>query len=227
MVEDGMRLQLNIVNKDFTIINQLGNGIIMRSMDAYAIDTLNHVEVIDNLRNLIDSLANAKVRKKSALGVKEECAGVAIVELQHCKVSFTTSEGAAVLEDNLLTCRGKFNTDAVINALSSTIEVLGKHTSNHINPRTSSVREVVDLNLLALKGNGNVLLVCKDNVYGNALQEVLFNRVYMPFIYVDIHKDEGVVYLYNGALNEVCKLPYDTSFDAYFEPDDNAFEMEG
>lgn len=227
MVEDGMRLQIQIVNRDFTIINQLGNGVIMRCMDAYAVDTLNHLEVMDNLRNLIDSLATAKVKKRPTIGSREECYGISIVELQHCKVSFTTSDGAATLEDNVLVCHGKFDLNRVLNALSSTIEVLGKYTSNHINPKTSVVREVVDLNLLALKGNGNTLLVCKDNVYGNALQEVLYNRVYMPFIYVDIHKDEGVVYLYNGALNEVCRLPYDTSFDAYFVPDDTAFDMEG
>ena len=222
-----MRLQVHVVNKDFTIINQLGNGMIMRSMDEYAVDTLNHFEVIDNLRNLIDVLVKAKVKRRPFIGQREECTGIVIVELQHCKVSFTTRDGIAMLEDNVLTCHGKFDSNTVINALSRTIEVLGKHASNHINPRTSSVREVVDLNILALKGNGNTLIVCKDNVYGNALQEVLYNRVYMPFIYVDIHKDEGIVYLYNGALNEVCQLPYDTSFDAYFVPDDTAFDMEG
>lgn len=226
MIEDGMRLQVQINGKDFTILNQLTDDMIMYCDGEYAADKIDHILVVDNLKNIIDQLAKARYKTRK-LSRKMDCSGIEITELQHCKFTIRTETGTADFEDNTVVQSRGFSATEVQTKLSGVIDTLCRTASRIINPYTQAVRIVPDLNIVAIKNTQYTIVVRRENIFGNAMHTVLINREFMPFLYVDIHQEEGLVYMFNEAANEVCSLPYDSSFDILFSTDSDVFDKKG
>lgn len=229
MIEDGMRFQVDISGKDFTIVEQLSSKMIVYANGVYLLDALEHIKVVEHLNSLASRLIQSRVVHRLRRIKDATVKGVEIIDLQHCKTQLTTTKGTATLDENKLYKSMGFEKECVLDAIASVIETLCRSGSTIIDPKKSVVRELVDMKLVVFKDvtNGNIIAVHKDNIYNNTLSNVMFNRELLDFLYVDIHKDEGVVYMFDKSFREVCELPYDESFSIYFVPDDNVFESEG
>lgn len=229
MIEDGMRLQIDVTDKDFSILDQLSDKMIMYKDGVYVQDTLTHITVVTHLRNLSERLMKARVKQSRVFRKGHASKGLSIVENQHSQAVFSTTTGTAEMEDDRLITYSKFDKTTVVNTLAYVVGVLCRSGNTVLDPRRSVVRELADMKLLTFKDtqNGNVLVVHKDNVFGNVLNNVLYNRIVFEYLYVDLHPEENLVYIFNNEFEEVCTLPYDKSFDVYFVADDNVFESEG
>jgi len=226
MVENGMRLSISVTGKDFTLVDQLTDGMLVYKNGNYIADSLDHVTVIDGLRGLADQIMLARYRL-ALFGHKSD-AGECIIVNQHKHGVFSMETGTQRADYNtgVLTRPYGFDTAKVVSSLSYIIETLCKTGGSILDLKTSVVRRYVDADLIVARGNGHEIVVRMGNVYGNTLRNVLYDKEMLTFLYVDIHEDEQEVNFFDASLNLLCTMPYDASFNVYFTSDKNTFDRE-
>lgn len=227
MIESGMRLQLTVNENSFTLMDTLTDKMIIYRDGVYIADTLDHLETVEALNGIISQLMLARIKNKKFGSKPDTCAGFELIQRKHLVMDLRTSDSYAEYNTGLLTQYPKFDKAWAISQISKVNELLCKAGNKILNTKVAAVRRHVDSNLLVIRGLGHEIVVREENVSGNALANVLCDRGILPFIYVDIHLDEELVYFFNGSLNLVFTIPYDESFSVYFESDTNAFKSEG
>lgn len=227
MIENGMRLNISIIGTDFTIVDQLTDGMLVYRQGTYVADSLDHVIVIEGLRGLVDQLMSAKVRVKFFRYTSELDSGVVITQRKHNVFDVDATGILAKYDTGVLKCGIGFDVSTVVSSIGFIIETLCKTGSTILDLKTSAVRRYVDADLIVARGNGHIIAVRKCNVYDNVLRNVLYDKEMLTFLYVDIHASEGQVYFFDASFHLVCTMQYDASFDVYFTSDENSFEGEG
>lgn len=226
MVENGMRLSISVTGSDFTLVDQLTDGMLVYKNGNYIADSLDHVTVIEGLRGVVDQLMMAR-NKIRLFGYTSE-AGDCVILSQHKHGVFSMETGTqrADYDTGVLKRPIGFDTSKVISSLGYIVETLCKTGGSILDLKTSVVRRYVDADLIVVRGSGHEIVVRKCNVYDNVLRNVLYDKEMLAFLYVDIHTEEKVVNFFDASLHLMCTMPYDASFDVYFTSDENTFDSE-
>lgn len=227
MIENGMRLNISVDGNNFTIVDQLSEGMLVYKNGSYIADSLDHTTVIEGLNGLIDQLMGAKLKLKLLKYASEIDSGLIITQREHNVFHVETEVARGEYDTGVLRCGWGFNVSTIVSKISYVIETLCKTGSNILDLKTSVVRRYVDADLVVARGNGHEIVVRKCNVYDNVLRNVLYDKEMLPFLYVDIHAKEGSVHFFDNSLNLMCTMQYDESFDVYFTSDVNSFDCEG
>lgn len=227
MIENGMRLNLSVTGKDFTIVDQLTDGLIVYKNGSYVADSLDHVNVVAGLQGLVDQLLNARTKFKLFGCSSDAVDSVIVTQRKHGVFDLDCFGIRAFYDNGVLKCGVGCLISNAVSAISYVIEVICKTGNSILDLKTSVVRRYVDADLIVVKGNGHEIVVRNSNIYDNVLRNVLFDKEVLPFLYVDIHKDENDVLFFNSSFCLVCTMQYDASFDVYFSPDEDSFDCEG
>lgn len=227
MIENGMRLNLSVTGKDFTIVDQLTDGLIVYKNGSYVADSLEHVGVITGLRGIVDQLLNARTRPKLFGCSSEAVDSVIVTQRKHGVFDIDCFGVRAFYDNGTIKCGIGCELSNAVSVIGYVIEIICKTGNSILDLRTSVVRRYVDADLIVAKGNGHEIVVRRSNIYDNVLRNVLFDKEVLPFLYVDIHPDEDEVLFFNSSFCLMCTMQYDASFDVYFSSDEDSFDCEG
>lgn len=227
MIENGMRLNLSVTGNDFTVVDQLTDGLLVYKQGNYVSDSLEHVDVITCLRGLVDQLVESRMKPKLFGCSSETVDSVILVQRKHGVFDIDAFGTRGFYDNGKLRCGFGFDVAAVVSSIGYIIETLCKTGNTILDLKTSAVRRYVDADLIVARGNGHEIVVRRSNIYDNVLRNVLYDKEMLPFLYVDIHAEEGEVLFFGSNLHLMCTMQYDASFDVYFTPDDDSFNCEG
>ena len=225
MIENGMRLQITVLAKDFTVIDTLTDRTIIYRNGLFISDNIPHESVTDNITGLVQLIADSSMKKKlNPVSTQQLTCGVSISETEHCSARMMHDKEEGVLKDQTITCTRKFDRSEVLNALNRVVYTLAKEGNTIVNPKGSLCRTVSALGLFVIKDSKHQLTVMNRNRVGNTLLHCLFDDTTFNWLYVDIHADENKMYLFNGEFNEVASFDCDESVAVYFEVDKDVFK---
>lgn len=227
MVENGMRLNLSVTGKDFTIVDQLTDGLLVYKQGTYVSDSLEHVDTITCLQGLVDQIMESRMAVKLFGCSSDTVESIILVQRKHGVFDIDAFGTRAFYDNGKLRCGFGFDAASVVSSIGYVIETLCKTGNAILDLKTSVVRRYVDAGLIVAKGNGHEIVVRESNIYDNVLRNVLYDKEMLPFLYVDIHAEEGEVLFFDNSLSLVCTMQYDASFDVYFKSDDDSFSGEG
>lgn len=225
MLENGMRLRITSIDKDFTILDAVSDKHTVYSGGMFISDQLNHEELIDNLMGVEDMVLYGK-KRKSWRERKTNMRGFSILEREHCRVDICCNGDEMTVTDHVITCGRGFDKNSVITEISYLISVLGKESNTILTPKTDTCRLISDLGLFVIKDNNHMIVLRNCNRSGNVLVECLYDKMTFPWLYVDMHESEDKVRIFNHNFNEVAEFAYDESFAIYFADDKDIFEEE-
>lgn len=225
MLENGMRLQVSVTDKDFTIIDTLSDKVIIYKNGVYLKDDLVHEDVINNLMG-IETLALGSKPKRNPMhkSSSQNIYGFTLTELKHCEALVRYGLEEATISEKATKSTWHYTHAKTINYISQIVEKLAKDGNTILSPKNDVCRRIMDLGLFVLKSSEHIVVTRESNKVGNILTNCLVDNTMFQWVYVSLNKDEQLVYIFNCDFNQVATFTYDKSFAVYFEEDNDLFK---